>query len=159
MDKNVDIQEVSILSDDAQLLIALLDQELSSEYAPQHRHFVDFEPFHREGGVFVVAYDAQTPIACGALRPINESEIELKRMFVVDSHRGRSISRHILAFLENKARQLGYRKLMLETGDQQIAAIHLYSTSGYKRVPTFGEYVNSERSICFAKDIRWRGSP
>jgi hypothetical protein len=53
MGDNLDIQEVSIHSDDAQSLIKLLDQELSAEYAVEHRHPVDFEPFHREGGVVV----------------------------------------------------------------------------------------------------------
>ena len=83
----MDVREVSIQSDDARMLIALLDQELVAEYAPEHMHTVDFEAFHRDGGVFVVAFDAETPIACGALRPITKTEIELKRMYVVDSHR------------------------------------------------------------------------
>ena len=64
----MEIREVSILSEDAQSLIALLDQELSGEYAPGHRHTVDFEPFHRNGGIFVVAYDEPSAIGCGALR-------------------------------------------------------------------------------------------
>ena len=149
----MDVREVSIHSDDAQTLIALLDRELLGEYTSEHMHTVDFEPFHRHGGVFVVAYDAEIPIACGALRPITEAEIELKRIYVADSHRGRGVSRQVLAFLEGKARQLGFRKLLLETGDQQEAAIGLYSTSGYQRVEAFGEYLNSARSVCFAKDL------
>ena len=152
-DLTVDLREVSIHSDDAQTLIALLDRELLGEYAPEHMHTVDFEPFHRNGGVFVVAYEADTPIACGALRPITEAEVEVKRMYVVDSHRGRGASRQVLAFLEGKARKLGFRKILLETGDQQEAAIGLYDTSGYQRAEAFGEYVNSVRSVCFAKDL------
>lgn len=147
------IQEVSIVSDDAQSLIALLDQELRGEYAPEHMHTVDFEPFHRDGGIFIVAYDAVTPVGCGALRPITDSEIELKRMYVAESNRGRGVSREILEYLENKARQLGFSKLLLETGDQQHAAIGLYEKSGYQRTKSFGEYVVSPRSICFAKDL------
>ncbi len=147
------VQEVSILSDDAQMLIALLDQELLGEYAPEHMHTVDFEPFHRTGGVFVVAYDTKTPIGCGALRPITEKEIELKRMYVVESHRGRGLARQILRFLEDKARQLGFLKLLLETGDEQRAAISLYESSGYHRTKAFGEYVDSPRSICFSKEL------
>ena len=147
------VREVSIHCDDAQRLIALLDRELRGEYAEQHMHPVDFEPFHREGGVFVVAYDDATPVACGALRPLAEKEIEVKRMYVVESHRGRGLSRQVLAFLEDRARQLGFRKLLLETGDEQTAAIGLYSSSGFQRVEPFGEYAGSSRSICFAKEL------
>lgn len=150
---SVEIREITILSDDARTLIALLDRELLGEYAPEHMHTVEFESFHRDGGVFAVAYDAETPIACGALRPLTETEVEVKRMYVVDSHRGRGVSRQVLTFLETKARQLGFRKLMLETGDQQEAAIGLYSKAGYQRVEAFGEYLNGPRSVCFAKDL------
>ena len=151
--KPVEIREISIHFDDAQGLIALLDLELSGEYAPEHKHPVDFDSFHRNGGLFVVAYDDETPIACGALRPLAEDEAELKRMFVVESHRGRGVSRHVLAFIEDRSRQLGFRRLLLETGDEQHAAMGLYDTSGYERVEAFGEYVNSSRSVCFAKRL------
>ena len=150
----MDVLEVSIHSDDARALIALLDRELLGEYAPEDMHTVDFEGFHRDGGVFVVAYHSGTPIACGALRPISDADVELKRMYVVDSHRGRGVSRQVLTFLESKARQLGFRRLLLETGDQQEAAIGLYSASGYEQVEAFGEYMNGSRSICFAKEFQ-----
>ncbi len=149
----MDIRRISILSDDAQTLIALLDQELCGEYAPEHWHPIDFEQFDRCGGVFVVAYESGIPVACGALRPVTPSEIELKRMFVIESCRGRGFSRRVLAFLEDTAGRLGYHRVVLETGDQQAAAIRLYVTSGYLRVPAFGEYVTSERSVCFAKEL------
>ena len=158
------IREASILSEDAQALIAQLDQELRVEYAPEHMHVVDFEPFHREGGIFMIAYDGgestagsapglDRPVACGALRPLSQQDVELKRMFVLASHRGRGISRLLLAALEEKAKSVGYARLMLETGDQQHAAIGLYQSSGYARVEPFGEYVGGPRSICFAKEL------
>jgi GNAT superfamily N-acetyltransferase len=149
----VDIREIPIHSDDAQRLIGMLDQELLIEYPPEHVHAVDVESFHRNGGVFVVGYDAEMPIACGALRPVDRSEVELKRMYVVDSRRGRGVSRQILQFLETKARQLGFARLVLETGDAQHSAIRLYSTAGFDRIESFGEYGNGIRSICFAKDL------
>ena len=150
----MEIRETSILSEDAQSLIARLDEELSGEYAPEHTYTVDFEPFHRDGGIFVVAYDEETEIACGALRPLTDSEVELKRMYVAGSHRGRGVSRRILEFLEEKARRLGYSRLLLETGDEQHAALSLYQSAGYQRIEAFGEYADSPRSVCFAKDLQ-----
>ena len=80
---NVEIREVSILSDDAQALIQSLERELLAHYSPEHVHAVDFQSFHPGGGVFVVGYDAGAPIACGGLRPVDDAKVELKRMFVV----------------------------------------------------------------------------
>lgn len=145
------IVEVSILGDDAQGMISQLDQELRAEYAPQHMHTVEFQSFHAAGGVFVVAYNDGTPIGCGALRPINDADVELKRMFVAPPHRGRGISRRILVDLETRAKQRGFTRLVLETGDVQHAAIGLYQSSGYQRIEPFGEYVGGPRSVCFAK--------
>lgn len=150
----MEIRETSILSEDAQSLIARLDLELSGEYAPEHTYTVDFEPFHRDGGVFVVAYDEATAVACGALRSITDCEVELKRMYVAGSHRGQGVSRRILGFLEERARELGFSRMLLETGDEQHAAISLYQSSGYLRIDAFGEYAGSPRSVCFAKDLQ-----
>ena len=149
----VEIREVSIQSDDARSLIALLDRELQGEYLPDEMHTVDFDSFHRAGGIFVVAYDNHVPVACGALRPFSLEEVELKRMFVVSSHRGSGIGRVVLHFLERKASESGFRRLLLETGDAQKAAMRLYKASGFHRIQPFGGYINSSRSICFAKDL------
>ena len=147
------IREVSILSPDAESLIAALDNELSEEYAPEHRHGVKPSSFHDEGGVFVVAFDQARPVACGALRPIDNNAVELKRMFVLAAFRGRGFSREVLTHLEEKARSLGFGAIRLETGDQQHTAIGLYTRSGYQRIPAFGEYENSPRSVCFEKQL------
>ena len=147
------IKEVSILSDDARQLIALLDAELDSLYPVEHRHIVDFSTFHQNGGHFVVAYDDGAAVGCGGLRPFESSVIELKRMFVVEQYRGRGISRLILGFLESLAKQLGNDTLVLETGDKQLAAISLYQQCCYERVEPFGEYIKSSASICFRKRI------
>jgi GNAT superfamily N-acetyltransferase len=147
----MDIREVSIVSAEAQRLIGLLDRELQTEYSPAQMHPVKFESFHRDGGVFVVAYDAATSVACGALRPCSERAIELKRMYVAESHRRLGVARRILEYLERKASLLGYERLLLETGDAQHAAIGLYENNGYHRIDAFGEYIGCPRSICFGK--------
>ena len=88
----LEIREQSIVSEEAQALIALLDEELLSLYNPDEWHPVDFEPFHRNGGIFVVGYDGNRPVACGALRPYSDTEIELKRMYIAATHRGGRLS-------------------------------------------------------------------
>ncbi|NNE00207.1 MAG: GNAT family N-acetyltransferase [Pirellulaceae bacterium] len=147
------LREVSIGCDDAKWLIRLLDQELSAQYAAEHMHSVDLTSFEQSGGVFVIAYDANSPVACGALRPLNQKQVELKRMFVIASHRGRGVSRDVLGHLESRARAIGYDQLLLETGDQQDAAIGLYQSAGYHRIEPFGEYIGSPHSICFSKTL------
>ena len=41
--------------------------------------------------------------------------------------------------------------MVLETGERQTAALGLYTSLGFKRIPRFGEYENSPLSVCMEK--------
>ena len=102
---------------------------------------------------FFVAFDNDTPVGCGGLRELDPTEAEVKRMFVDPSSRGTGVSTAILARLEQFGRERGYSRLVLETGDQQPDAIRFYSREGFERIPNFGYYVDSDNSLCFAKQL------
>ena len=42
---------------------------------------------------------------------------------------------------------------MLETGQKQPEAIALYTKSGYRIIPNYGQYVGVESSVCFEKKL------
>jgi putative acetyltransferase len=103
--------------------------------------------------LFLVAFDddGATPIACGGLRQINERHGEVKRMYVVPDRRGSGVATLVLRSLERTAREeLGWDRLVLETGDRQPDAIRFYEREGYTRIPNFGYYAASEYSLCYA---------
>ncbi len=74
-------------------------------------------------------------------------------MYVDPDHRGRGIGRAVLASLEAAARQLGVRRLVLETGVYQLAAISLYRRAGFTQVQCWGEYASSPTSMCYEKNL------
>jgi GNAT superfamily N-acetyltransferase len=137
-------------------LIAALNAELSAQYPePGATHFrLDAEEVSAGKGTFLVGYLRGEPVACGALRCIEVDVAEIKRMYVIPAARGRGISHCVLVALEENARQLGVRRLVLETGPRQSAALALYRRAGFVPVPRFGEYVHSELSLCMAKDLQ-----
>jgi putative acetyltransferase len=102
---------------------------------------------------FVALSDDGEPLGCGGLRQLNDSEGEVKRMFVTPSSRGTGTAAAILAQLETSARDRGWIRLLLETGDQQPDAIRFYTREGYERVPNFSYYVGLDTSLCFAKEL------
>jgi len=102
---------------------------------------------------FFVAFDGEKPVGCGGLRELDSTEAEIKRMFVDPSSRGTGVSTALLARLEQFGRERGYRRLVLETGDQQPDAIRFYTREGYERIPNFGYYTDSTLSLCFAKQL------
>ena len=93
------------------------------------------------------------PAGCGCFRYFAPETVEIKRMYVRPEFRGRGISRLILAELEKWAAELGYTKSVLETGNQQTEAIHLYHRFGYTEIPNYGNYEGTETSICMSKKL------
>lgn len=114
---------------------------------------------HAPGCVYLVAYDGARPVGMGALRPLPVAPVEapapdtaeVRRMFVDAAYRRRAIGRQLLAALERHAAQLGYRRLVLETGNRQAPAISLYERAGFRRIAPFGPHVGDPTSVCFGK--------
>lgn len=93
------------------------------------------------------------PIGCGAITTLDERTAHFKRVFVRPGFRGHGFGRLIMNALEEKAAELGYSVLFLETADKQLEAIGMYTSLGYERVPCAGRVTCSEQSICFEKKI------
>jgi len=39
------------------------------------------------GGIYLIAYEGERPVACGALSPIDKSAVEIRRMYVLKHFR------------------------------------------------------------------------
>jgi GNAT superfamily N-acetyltransferase len=138
------------------MLIEALNAELARLYPePGANHFrLNPEETAQGRGAFLVLYRSDTPVACGALRLLDAETAELKRMYVVPGERGKGLGRRLVAELEAEARDLGARRLVLETGVRQLAALALYRATGFQPIPLYGEYVSSaDTSVCLGKAL------
>jgi GNAT superfamily N-acetyltransferase len=104
-------------------------------------------------GAFVVAWLDAAAVGCGGLRRYADGVAELKRMYVAPPWRGRGVARAVLARLEARAAELGYRRLLLETGLRQPEAMALYASAGYEAIEPYGYYRSSPLSRCFGKSL------
>lgn len=148
------IDECQIDSDVARLLIEELDVELRSRYATSSVvHGLNTDDFIAAGGRFFISKIDEDYVGCGALRPIDRSSIEIKRMFVRKAFRGRGFSRCMINHLESLALDLGYSQILVETGDRQPEALSLFRSNGYCQIEPFGEYVGDPHSVCFKKKL------
>jgi GNAT superfamily N-acetyltransferase len=155
---DVVVRREDITSPTAATLITALNAELSQQYPePGATHFrLGPEEVAEGRGAFLVACVDGTPLGCGAVRSLGSlahGTGELKRMYVAPSARGQGIGRVLLTALEQEARLLGVRRLVLETGVRQEAAIALYRKTGFAVIPAYGEYTGSPTSICMGKDL------
>ena len=88
------------------------------------------------GGEFLVGELDGTIVARGALRPIDSTKAELKRMRVLPEHQRMGFGQAMLDALERRARELGFAVLELDTTMQQVAARRLYEKNGYEQIGT-----------------------
>jgi putative acetyltransferase len=138
-----------------QRLIGALNAELEARYPEEGANFFRLDPDEVSGGrgAFLVAYLNDKPIGCGAVRLIEPGLAEIKRMYVDPGIRGRRVGRQIVDALEAHARQLGAKRIVLETGPRQPEAIAMYAHAGFHEIPLYGEYIGSQFSVCMAKDL------
>ncbi len=135
---------VDIRDPDAARLLEAMCVELSARYHRPPSPFVLEE-------VLVVARQNGEPAGCGALRQIDETTVEVKRMYVIPSARRQGIARQVLAELERVAAELGNEKVILETGIIQPEALSLYDSAGYRRTENYGRYAGNPEACCFEK--------
>ncbi|MFZ4861220.1 GNAT family N-acetyltransferase [Sphingobacterium sp. Mn56C] len=137
---------------DFQNLIIELDKDLAIKNGEVNNYFAQFNKIDLIKHV-VVAYEANKPIGCGAIKEYGNGVIEIKRMFVSAEMRGKGIAGKILIELQSWAKELGYSKCILETGDKMIEAIGLYKKNNFTIIPNYGQYLNIDSSICFEKKL------
>lgn len=135
----------------ARQLIAELDAGFLKFYPPEHMFGLHPNEERDPALHFFVIEQGANTLGCGALRILDATYGELKRMYVRPEYRGRGVARKLIQHLEQTARTLGITCMRLETGPEQIEALALYRAEGYADIPPYGEYVGSPVSVCMEK--------
>lgn len=133
-------------------LVKELDQYLASINGEQNSFFALYNKIDYLHHV-VLAYEGSEAIGCGAFKEYDEDTVEIKRMYVKKTMRGKGIAGNILQELQAWAKELGFNTCILETGDKMIDAINLYKKHHYIITPNYGQYQEVESSVCFRKKI------
>lgn len=133
-------------------LVQLLDADLAVRDGAEHAFYAPFNKVHMIQHV-LVASENNKAVGCGAFKPYDKKSVEIKRMYVLPTHRNRGIAAAVLQQLEHWAKEEGYAAAVLETGKKQPEAIRLYEKCGYTRIPNYGQYAGVENSVCMRKEL------
>ena len=112
-----------------QNLVLELDKDLAKKNGDTNDFFAQYNKTDLIKNV-VVALNDYLPVGCGAMKEFDNSTMEIKRMYVTIEMRGKGVAVAVLNDLESWAKELGYKKCVLETGDKMLEAIGLYKKSG-----------------------------
>lgn len=139
MQSEIVIERVTAPTDAVRLLVAELEAALAANYPPEQRHGLALDAIFQPHIRFFVASSASKPCGCGGVALL-DGFAELKRMYVRPAFRGHGVAPALLARLEATARAAGYRRLTLETGPLQAAALGFYRREGFSECDAFGDY-------------------
>ena len=104
------------------------DQELASlpgDYAPPE-------------GRLMLAISSGQPAGCVALHKLEPEICEMKRLYVRPQYRGKSLGRELTEKIIAAAREIGYKKLRLDTVEPKMqAAVAMYRQFGFREIPPY----------------------
>lgn len=137
---------------EARRLMALSEAYMSALYPSESNHFEPAEGLRPPGGSFHGAWRGECLVGCGGVKLFEADGYgEIKRVFVLDSERGRGVARQLMAQLEADLMQRGVRVARLETGIHQPEALALYRRLGYVEREPFGSYAPDPLSVFMEK--------
>jgi GNAT superfamily N-acetyltransferase len=88
-------------------------------------------------GVLLLAREADLALGCVAAKRFDDETCEMKRLFVSPIARGSGAGRALAEEVVDRARTLGYRRVLLDTSIRQTEAIALYRSLGFVDVPAY----------------------
>ena len=151
-------EDMEYLDPDAlevQALIAASDAYYVDLYPAESTHLESSDDLKKPNVLFVGCRIDGELVASGAAKIMHNdgNYAEIKRVFVLDQHRGKGLSDRVMRFLEDELRQRGVSLLRLETGVKQPAALGLYRKLGYHERGPFGSYRADPLSVFMEKQV------
>lgn len=121
---------------------------LFREYADSLDIDLSFQEFEKEldnlpgeyqspDGTLLLAMYEGLPAGCVALRKIDRSVCELKRLYVKDNYRKKKIGKILMLEIIKVARNIGYKYMRLDTLSTMEKAIRLYYRIGFKEISPY----------------------
>ncbi len=129
--------------------------------------FADFEAelaglpgrYGPPSGALVLARLGGEPVGCVAFYALDDTTVEIKRMFVLPRARGHGVGGRMLDLLLPLARQAGYRRALLSSHHSMHAAHAIYRRAGFSDVPASADFPGVVAGIDVCMSLALNAAP
>jgi GNAT superfamily N-acetyltransferase len=147
----VELARVNTTDEDALRLLAAYSEELRARLGEPHPESRTWQAHAGARGRVMVARAEGRAIACAGLREHALDAAEIKHFYVEPSFRRRSVATALLEALEQEAKALGFRRIVLDTAAPLVEAARFYDRSGYARIAAYN--ANPRAAAWFDKKL------
>ena len=164
----VEIRALPYDHPDVQQLVEGLQQLYVELYGGRDDSPIDRSEFELPRGTFAVAYDpagdtagspagdAPTTGRDGRVAPPARRPRRAQAHVRAADQRGRGLSRLVLGWLEQSAREAGVVDMVIETNTVHAEAIRLYESVGYAPIPAYGHYADEPETVSLGRSLAER---
>jgi ribosomal protein S18 acetylase RimI-like enzyme len=128
--------------EDAEILFVEYAESLGFDLCFQnfHREIRDLkEEYTNNGGGILLCYEDGVPVGCVGLRRFKDDICEMKRLYLRNEFRGSGTGKMLATKIIEKAKELGYEKMRLDTIETMKEAISIYKKIGFKEIDAYRE--------------------
>lgn len=99
------------------------------------------QTYFENDGIFLVMTDDEKIVGTGAIRKLDDTICELKRVWLLFEYHGKGLGYRMIQELLAFARGKGYQRIRLETDrDGQRRAYKLYKRLGFYEIPRYSDH-------------------
>ncbi|MDE6292338.1 MAG: GNAT family N-acetyltransferase [Bacilli bacterium] len=84
-----------------------------------------------------MVYDGDKAVATGGIKRVDDTSAELARMYTNQEYRGKGLAKIIIDKVQEYAKEVGYKTLVLDTWKDSTSARKLYQNMGFKEREPF----------------------
>jgi ribosomal protein S18 acetylase RimI-like enzyme len=88
-------------------------------------------------GCLLLAKQDERTVGCVALRKLGETICEMKRLYVIPEARRNGIGNKLAEAAILRAKEMGYKRMRLDTLSSMESANHLYSSLGFRPIAPY----------------------
>ena len=133
----------------------LKTEEYYSQIVGGKKNRTGFIPYNLSESIsdVLIAYADCKAVGCAGLKRYSDQDVEIKRVWVEPEWRGKHIATALMDQIEDKARQMGFKRAILQTRPIMPDAVGLYESRGYVLVENYPPYDKLDGAICMALDL------